>query len=177
MRSVAFMPVIKSYVFCQSVSIQWVESCQFESVSIVAMERLDWMFEIIVCYHSSNKKQNEKLLFWFFLGGALLTSHEIMEWWNMSGWRKLEWIYGVANVPAERVCACSTELQLSNNRLISHRVLQSHEWEGLDYVSLMPKRLVNFKELKCVGHLWAPSVWVTGKDSLMSLLLELKPSK
>lgn len=49
------------------------------------------------------------------------------------------------------LCVCN--VQLSNNRLISHRVLQSHESEGLDYVSLMLNLFVKFKELESVARL------------------------
>lgn len=155
MRSVAFMPVIKSYVFCQSVSIQWVESCQFESVSIVAMERLDWMFEIIVCYHSSNKKQNEKLFFWFFLEGLSLP---VMKLWSDETWvageslnGSMVWLMYLLNV-------CVRVQQRSSCLTI--------DWSAIGCCSHM-------SEKGWTMYPWCPNGWWTSRSWSVSVISEL----
>lgn len=141
-----------------------------DTFSIFFIDCLVWVVYKYCMYGFSNKKKMEEKKFWFCFNFnqwkemlSFVTICEIMVCWKHSGgWQG-------RNLPAKHVARmsvcvcvlvssslCVCNVQLSNNRLISHRVLQSHESEGLDYVSLMLNLFVKFKELESVARLWAP---------------------
>lgn len=136
-----------------------------DTFSIFLLIALFELFTNIVCMASAIKKNGGKKS----SGSVLLLTNErkCCHLWNC-GVLKTQWrvkrqestyktcsaCVCVCVLVSSSLCVCN--VQLSNNRLISHRVSQSHESEGLDYVSLMLNLFVKFKELESVARLWAP---------------------
>lgn len=166
----------------------------YESFSIVVVNCFVWMFEIIVCSCSSNKKKGKKMLccFDFSFSGSVevkccfmsfLTTYEIMECWNLSGWWKLEWIYDIFSRPEmylQNICVCVCVLVCVCILMCMCECVCACVWGRKRQRSSC--LTIDWPAIGCCSHMskkgwtmypWCSTCWWTSRSWSLSLVCEL----